>query len=106
MQHKTTTLYREERTWFFAALVVLLMIFAAYIYFVSASVVHVVIRKEMNQEILKTSSYVSQLEAAYIEAQHAVSSDIASREGYQVVSEKMYINRADTTLVLGRATDG
>ncbi len=106
MNHAVTKLYKEERVWFFTALSFLLIVFAAYMYFVSASVVHVVIRKEINQEVLRTSSYVSQLEAEYIEAQHSVSNEIASREGYQEVDNKIFIDRTETTLVLGRNNDG
>ena len=86
--------------WFFVALAVLLGMFALYIYFVSASVVHVVMRKEINHEITRVSSSVGQLESQYIESQHAVSADIASLEGYRETDDKIFIDRTTTSLVL------
>ncbi len=91
--------------WFFAALTLLLAVFIAYMYFVSASVVHVVIRKEVGQEISVLSSYVSQLESQYIEAQHRVSADIANLKGYVVVEDKIFIDRTTTSLVLSERND-
>lgn len=75
-------------------------------YFLSASVVHVVMRKETNQEIASVSSHVSQLESRYIEAQHRVSDDIASMHGYVVAEEKIFIDRTEKSLVLGEGNDG
>lgn len=103
--YRATTTHRETQRWFFAALGLLVAIFILYIYFVSASVAHVVIRKEVNQEILHTRSYVSQLEAQYIEAQHAVSADIASAQGFTRTSEKVFIDRTAASLVLSENND-
>lgn len=89
--------------WFFAAFGLLLSLFAAYIYFVSASVVHVVMRKEINQELSQVGSQVSQLEAAYIEAQHSVSDNLALQHGYTKIAEKTFVDRGATTLVLSSA---
>ncbi len=77
-----------------------LMLFALYIYFVSASVVHVVMRTEISQEITKISSEISELEGQYIEAQHRVSSDIASLQGYTQTQSKVFIDKTPTSLVL------
>jgi cell division protein FtsL len=86
--------------WFFAALIILLIVFSLYIYFVSMSVVHVVMRKEVNQQIATLSSAVSQLESDYIDAQHAVSDRIASLDGFSKTDEKVFINRQSASLVL------
>jgi len=99
-KYKTIKLYKEERMLFFTASFVLCLVFASYIYFVSASVVHVVMRKEINQEIASLSSYVSRLESKYIDSQHKVSNDIASMDGFVEVNEKIFIDRTETSLVL------
>ncbi len=101
-KYKSIQLYQEERVWFFAALSMLVVVFCAYVYFLSASVVHVVMRKEIGQEIAQLGSEVSELEANYIEAQHAVSDEIASHRGYVVVEDKTFIRKTDATLVLSR----
>jgi len=71
-----------------------------YIYFLSASIVHVVIRKEANQDLVALHSAISQLETEYIDAQHQVSDEIASLEGYAPVTHKVFIDRTPGSLVL------
>lgn len=95
-----TAVYQDERAWFFGAATLLALVFFLYIYFVISSVVHVVIRKEAAEEARALNSYVSQLEAAYIDAQHAVSEEIASKEGYVKIEEKVFVDKTPATLVL------
>jgi hypothetical protein len=76
------------------------LLFATYIYFVSASIVHVVIRTETSQEIKKIGSEISLLEGRFIEAQHKVSADIASLQGYTQTSKKIFIDRSAPSFVL------
>jgi hypothetical protein len=75
-------------------------LFVLYMYFVSVAIVEVVIRTELSQEINQIASEISELENAYIKAQHKVSSDIASLQGYQKSSEKIFIERDADSLVL------
>jgi len=89
-----------EKTIFIGLASSCLVLFALYIYFISASVVHVVMRTEISQEVSKIASEISELEGAYIEAQHRVSSDIASLQGYVQTQEKVFIDRTPASLVL------
>lgn len=98
--HRGATLYKDERRWLYATVLFVLSVFFAYIYFVSASVVHVVMRKEVDTQIAAVSSELSELEGNYIEAQHAVSEEIASMQGYTLTDEKIFIDRSEGTLVL------
>jgi len=75
-------------------------LFALYIYFVSASVLHVVMRTEVHQQIASISSEISELEGKYIQAQHKVSSDVASLQGYTHTSKKIFIDKTPSSLVL------
>ena len=86
--------------WFYAAILFVLSTVVLYIYFLSLSVVHVVMRKEVDTELSSLSSSVSSLEAEYIEAQHSVSADIASMRGYTLTKDKIFIDRTDTTVAL------
>jgi len=90
----------NERTLFFALLSALLSCFALYIYFVTSSVVQVVIRSELEQRIVETTAKTNKLEAEYMEAQNTISADIASRYGYVPIERKLYIDRTPDTLVL------
>lgn len=94
------TLYEQERMWFFAALSAVLVTVSCYMYFLSTSVVHVVMRKEIDKEFSSLSSSVGSLEAEYIEVQHAVSEDIASLKGYERTDTKIFIDRTAGTLSL------
>lgn len=87
------------------ALTFVIVALICYMYFLSASVVHVVIRKEINQEINTLSSNISVLESKYIEAQHSVSEDIASMHGYTLTKAKIFIEPAESTLVLSKNND-
>ena len=80
--------------------VAVVALFLLYIYFISASVVHVVIRKEINQDTVTLHTQISQLETEYIDAQHRVSDEIASLEGYDKVVNKFFIDRTPSSLVL------
>jgi len=102
----TTTLHTKERKWFFIVLSAIVCMFILYAYFLSLSVVHVVMRKEVTQEITEVKSYVSELETEYISAQHAVSRSIASRNGYAEVEEPIFIDRAPSSLVLVDLDEG
>ncbi len=94
------TLYERERIWFFSALACLLVSVVLYMYFLSASVFHVVMRKEVDSEITNLNSTLSSLETEYIESQHEVSEEIASLRGYQRTEKKVFIDRTETTLSL------
>lgn len=98
-RHKSSICARE-RTWVFSLLAVLAAVFVLYIYFVTASVVQVVIRQELDGEITDTKAKISTLETAYMQAQHQVSAEIASRDGYVAVDHKVYIDQAQDTAVL------
>lgn len=101
-----TTPYYGARLWFIGASGLFCTMFALYIYFVSASVVHVVMRQETDRDIARLNSYVGGLESKYIEAQHAISADIASLSGYVETDDKIFINRTKTNLVLSGNTGG
>ena len=72
----------------------------AYMYFLSLSVVHVVMRKEATEQISKMRSDIATLEASYIEARHQISARVASLEGYSQNQKKIFINKQEQSLVL------
>lgn len=75
-------------------------LFAMYVYFLSASVLHVVMRTETDQSTRELRSRISGLEGKFIAAQHAVSQNIAHLEGYERVSNKVFVDRSTPSLVL------
>jgi len=95
-----TTKLQKDRLYVMSAFSCLAILFALYVYFVSASVLHVVMQQETERKISTLHTKISQLEAEYIAAQHAVSADIASLQGYVATDDKIFIDRTDPTLVL------
>jgi hypothetical protein len=57
-------------------------------------------RKETDTEMTKLMTRVSELEASYIQGQHALSSDIATHRGFVLTDRKIFIDKAGDTLVL------
>lgn len=84
---------------------VLLAMFIAYIYLVSASIVHVVMRTELNEEIHQVSSEISILESKYIAAQYDVSKSIASLQGYTENSDKIFIDRSAPSVAFAAGSE-
>ncbi len=100
MNRKTTTTYQLERKLFYTSLSFIFILFVLYVYFVSAAVAHVVVRKEVAQEITRTQARVSELESEYITARDAVSLDAALSYGFLENDEKVFIEKAQGALVL------
>jgi hypothetical protein len=90
----------KDRRFFFAALSLVFSLFAAYIYFVSAAVAHVVVRKEINQEITDTQTKISGLEAEYILAKDGVVEDMAYARGFMRNEEKVFVTIAADAVAL------
>lgn len=77
----------------------------AYMYFLSLSVVHVVMRKEATQELSQLRSSIADLEASYIEARHQISAKVASVDGFNHNQDKIFISKSEQSLVLRSATE-
>ncbi len=72
-----------------------------YMYFLTMSVVHVVLRKEVISTIRDVDSQIASLESSYIAAQHTVSDKMATVESFTQNEQKIFITRGATpTLVL------
>lgn len=91
---------QKDKMYVVSACSLLVCLFGLYVYFVSVSVLHVVMQQEVERNITALHSEISKLEAEYIKAQHAMSNDIASLQGYVEVSDKIFIDRSQSTLVL------
>ncbi len=90
----------RKETWIIALSGVLFALIGLYLYFLSVSIIQVVIRQEVNQNIKEVNSKIASLESSYIEAQHRLSASVATLEGYNKAERKVYINRKASSLVL------
>lgn len=71
----------------------LLLSVAFYMYFLSMSVVHVVLQKETSHKIDETKTQITSLEEKYIDAQHTISDRIANVENFADTSNKIFVRR-------------
>jgi len=72
-----------------------------YLYFLNMSVVQVVIRTEHIQKQNHLNTEIALLESKFIHAQHKVASRLATLEGYDTSSNKIFVSRDQANLVLG-----
>lgn len=89
-----------EKRYLLLAVGALLCLAAVYMYLLSATVMHVVVRKETTQSMAEINSKIAALETEYIKAQHAVSEHIALLPGFVDAPDKIFLERSDTTLVV------
>ncbi len=71
---------------------------ALYMYFLSLSVMHVVMRKETMHNLNEAKSEIAKLEASYIEARHVISTQVASVNGFTENQNKIFVSRAEQNL--------
>lgn len=104
MKHRaktaTTALYANERSTLVCAGMFLLVAFSLYMYFLSVSVLNVVMREEIDGEIRKTNERLSVLESRYIAARTAITEETATARGFNKTTEKVYVMRTAPNLVL------
>lgn len=90
--------------YFNIGIITLFALVTLYMYFLSMSVVHVVLRKEVIQKTAAVESQIASLEASYITAQHTVSNKMAALENFTQNDTKVFIQRNESTLVFSDTT--
>jgi len=94
--------YQGERLLLIALFFSLCGLIGLYFYFLSFSVIHVVMNEETNEQINKVQSEIARLEAIYMEKQHSLSIEAATRSGYIASGKKIFIDRSNTSVVTKR----
>lgn len=98
-------IFKPNNAFYFnAGIALLFTLVFMYMYFLSMSVVHVVLRKEIMNDVANVESQIAQLEASYITAQHKVSNKIAALENFTENETKIFVSRSESTLVLSETT--
>jgi hypothetical protein len=86
--------------WVIPAISLLVFAVFTYLYFLNASVVHVVMREGAVQEVSELHSRIATLETKLIAAQHTISARIANVDDYSDATQKIYLNREPASLVV------
>lgn len=72
----------------------------AYIYFVAASVLHVVVRQDIDVHAAQVRSELASLETSLISAQHEISNRLALQNGYSEEDDKVFLRRGGDDVAL------
>ncbi len=101
MKTLSTTLRAiDARVYTLGLALVCIGLIAVYMYLVGMSVVHVVMNKEVSQQLVAVQTEITELESAYIDAQHLVRAEIAMQRGFVSQPDKVFIESGDSAVVL------
>ncbi len=85
--------YQRERQAFCIAVSLFFILAVLYIYFVSAAVAHVVVRKELDQDITAMHTRISELESAYVIGKDAIGEAQALTQGFEKNEVKIFVEK-------------
>lgn len=94
MQSSTTTIAQMPVSRIFWSLIIFILILVGlYSYFVSKSIVNIIVRKDIEQELLAVGSRLSSLEFEYLSKKEAINLDLAYTLGFSDVKDKNFVTR-------------
>ena len=78
----------------FAVLVFAILILAGfYGYFISKSIINVIVREEISGDVVAVNGAISELEAEYIAHKNAIGIEFAISAGFKNLAEKKFVAR-------------
>lgn len=78
----------------FAVLVFAILTLAGfYGYFISKSIINVIVREEIGGDVVAVNSSISELEARYLEHKDAIGIEFAKSAGFEELAEKKFVAR-------------
>ena len=104
MQRKAhTTTHTLEKRIFWTILLLLASLVVLYIYFVSKSIVNVIVREEIEQDIVAMQTEISELESMYLQQKNRINMPLAQSLGFRELPEREFVvrkSRLSTRLTL------
>ncbi len=98
--------YPVERRLLYYLSIALAVLFSGYLYFVSASVLNVIARKEAVRKTAEIRSVIGSLEQRYFELSEDMTPETARRLGLSAVPQTSYVYRPGTVgLATGRTDE-
>jgi hypothetical protein len=95
-----TALYGTKSRLLGGAGIICVISFACYTYFLAASVLNVVVRKQIDTDISTIHTTLDELEARYIVATTRINEETAKERGFIEREEKTYLTAKSNTVVL------
>ncbi|HJO89713.1 MAG: hypothetical protein QGH85_00370 [Candidatus Pacebacteria bacterium] len=106
MRTQAVQINKFEKRAFVVLVFIILILFGLYLYFISKSIVNVIVREEINSDVAAVSSTISELETRYIAHKEAIDIEFAKSAGFKILKEKKFVAkkslaRKGTALNLG-----
>ena len=93
MRSKTLQINIFEKRAFTALIVLVFILLGFYGYFISKSIVNVIVREEINNDIVAVSSAISELEFKYIAHKNTINKEYAKTAGFTGLASKTFVAR-------------
>lgn len=93
MHTKTLQINIFEKRVFTALVLAVFVLMGLYGYFISKSIINVIVREEINNDIVAVSSAISELEFGYINRKNTINKEFAMLTGFKDLTEKKFVAR-------------
>lgn len=93
MKTKVAQINKFEKRAFMALVFVIFILAGLYWYFISKSIINVIIREKLNSDIAAVNETISELETQYISHKNAIGIEFAKSAGFKNLTEKKFITR-------------
>lgn len=93
MRSKTLQINIFEKKAFTALITMIFILLGFYGYFISKSIVNVIVREEINNDIVVVNSILSELEFEYIAHKNTINKEFANRAGFKDIIGKTFVTR-------------
>jgi hypothetical protein len=93
MKTKAIQINKFEKRAFVALVFAILILAGLYGYFISKSIINVIVREEINNDIVVVSSATSELEFEYINYKNAINKEYAISAGFTKLASKKFVTR-------------
>ncbi len=90
---KTLQINIFEKRAFTALIAIVFILLGFYGYFISKSIVNVIVREEVNNDIVAVSSAISELEFEYIAHKNTINKEYAKAAGFTNIASKKFVAR-------------
>ncbi|MEK7590015.1 MAG: hypothetical protein AAB475_02055 [Patescibacteria group bacterium] len=93
MKTKTLQINIFEKRAFTALIAMIFILLGFYGYFISKSIVNVIVREEISNDSIAISSAISELEFEYINHKNIINKEFANKVGFKNLTEKKFVAR-------------
>ncbi|MFQ5661913.1 MAG: hypothetical protein ACE5F2_01525 [Candidatus Paceibacteria bacterium] len=93
MRTKAIQINKFEKRAFAVLVFAILTLVGFYGYFISKSIINVIVREEISGDVAAVNSSISELEARYLEHKDAIRIEFAKSAGFEELAEKKFVAR-------------